>query len=117
MAALEVRDAPIFAAPGVAVAGEVDIATAPLLQEAVEAAIRTSQGVFVVDLADVPFVDSAGVKVLLRARSLLGREERELVLVCPPGPVLHALETLGIAELFAIFASRSAAARALVPLA
>jgi anti-anti-sigma factor len=63
----------------------------------------------------VTFMDSSGVNVLLRARALLGREERDVVLICPPGGVLHVLEVIGVAELFAVFASRAAAARHLVP--
>jgi anti-sigma B factor antagonist len=112
---LEVRDAPLSGAPGVAVSGEVDVATAPVLEGALDTAIRESRGVFVVDFSDVTFMDSSGVNVLLRARALLGRQERDVVLVCPPGGVLHVLEVIGVADLFAVFASRGAAARRLVP--
>jgi anti-anti-sigma factor len=112
--AIEVREAPLAGAPGVSVIGEIDAATAPILEEAVESRILATHGAFVIDLGEVPFLDSGGANVLLRARALLGREDRELVLVCPPGPVLHVLETLRIADVFALFASRSAAARSLV---
>jgi anti-sigma B factor antagonist len=113
--ALEVRDAPLSGAPGVVVVGEVDIATAPTLEEALDTSIRESTGAFVIDFCEVTFMDSSGVNVLLRARALLGREERDVVLICPPGGVLHVLEVIGVAELFAVFASRAAAARHLVP--
>jgi anti-anti-sigma factor len=113
--ALEVCDAPLGGAPGIAVRGEVDMATAPVLEAALDAAIRAATGAFVVDIDEVTFMDSAGINVLLRARSLLGREERDLVLICPPGGVLHALEVIRVADLFAVFASRAAAARRLVP--
>jgi anti-sigma B factor antagonist len=112
---LEVRDAPLSGAPGISVAGEVDMATGPMLEESLDAAIRNSTGAFVIDVADVTFMDSAGINVLLRARALLGREDRDVLLICPPGGVLHALEVIRVAELFAVFATRSAAARRLVP--
>ena len=112
---LDVRDAPLAGAPGLAVRGEVDAATAPHLEEALDASIRETVGALVLDLAEVAFMDSSGINVLMRARALLGREERDLVLICPSGPVLHVLEVVGIAELFTRFASRSAAARHLVP--
>jgi anti-sigma B factor antagonist len=112
--ALQVRDAPLSGAPGVAVAGEVDVATGMVLEEAIDGAIRASRGAFVIDLTEVTFMDSAGINVLLRARALLGRQDRDVVLVCPPGGVLHVLEVIGVADQFAIFASRSAAARQLV---
>jgi anti-anti-sigma factor len=114
-AALEVHDAPLSGAPGVAITGEVDLASGPVLEAALDRAIRESTGVFVIDFCDVTFMDSAGVNVLLRARALLGREERDVVLICPPGGVLHVLEVIGVADLFAVFASRAAAARHLIP--
>ena len=52
------------------------------------------------DLSGLAFMDSAGVNELLRARSLLGREERALVVRCPPGPVRRVLDLVGVAELF-----------------
>src|SRR4051794_6794206 len=113
--ALEVRETPLSGAPGVTVTGEVDVATGKVLEEAIDRAIRGSTGAFVIDLCDVTFMDSAGVNVLLRARALLGRQERDVALVCPPGGVLHVLEVVGVADLFVIFASRAAAARHLVP--
>ena len=91
------------------------MATGKLLEEAIDHAIRTSTGAFVIDLCDVTFMDSSGVNVLLRARALLGREERDVVLICPPGGVLHVLEVIGVADLFVVFASRAAAARHLIP--
>ena len=82
----EVEAASVSGAPGVVVRGEVDISTATQLTAAIDAAIRESVGAFVVDLSGVEFLDSSGVHVLVRARAVLGREERELVVVCPPGP-------------------------------
>jgi anti-anti-sigma regulatory factor len=51
--------------------------------------------------------------VLLRARALLGREERALVIVCPPGPARRILEVAGITDLLALFNSRDHAATSL----
>ena len=53
--------------------------------------------------------------MLLRARALLGREDRALVIVCPPGPVLRLFEMVGIADPLFLYPSREGAARALVP--
>jgi anti-sigma B factor antagonist len=102
-------------APGVAVHGEVDISVAEALEEALEAAIRESVGAFVVDLSDLDFIESTGLQVLLRARGLLGREDRALAVVCPHGPVRRVFELSGLSELFVLFPSREAAAAALVP--
>jgi anti-sigma B factor antagonist len=111
----EIADAGLGGAPGVAVRGEVDVSAVPALATALDAAIRESEGAFVIDLCDVDFLDSSGVTLLLRARALLGREDRQLVVVCPPGPVRRIFEVAGIVDLLALFESREAAARALVP--
>src|SRR4051794_7212373 len=74
-------------APGVAVRGEVDLEGVPALEAALEAAIRESAGALVIDLSEVEFIDSSGLQVLLRARALLGREDRALAVVCPFGRV------------------------------
>jgi hypothetical protein len=72
-------------------------------------------GAFIIDLSDVGFLDSSGLHVLLRARSLLGREDRALAVICRPGPVRRVLELSGTADLFYIYGSREDAAAALVP--
>jgi anti-sigma B factor antagonist len=102
-------------APGLAVHGEVDISVAETLEEALEAAIRESAGAFVVDLSDLDFIESTGLQVLLRARGLLGREDRALAVVCPHGPVRRVFELSGLSELFALYPSREEAVAALVP--
>jgi anti-anti-sigma factor len=85
---------------GLAVRGELDTATAGELDIALQAALLETEGDFVLDLCGLTFMDSAGVNELLRARSLLGREERSLVVRCPDGPVRRVLDLVGIAELF-----------------
>ena len=110
-----VMRAPSSGAPGVLVRGEVDVGTAPKLSVALDAAIRESQGAFVIDLCDVAFLDSSGVSVLVRARAILGREERALVTVCPPGPARRIFELARIDDLLNLFDSRDQAAASLQP--
>ena len=42
----------------------------------------------------------------MRARALLGREDRVLGLICPPGSTRRALEITGVDELVALYGSR-----------
>ena len=114
--AFAIELAPLLGVPGVLVRGEVDLDTAPRLTAALEAAMRESRGPFVVDLSDVTFLDSSGVNVLLRARALLGREERDLVLVCPPGSARRIFEVAAIVDLFVLCDSRDEAAASLQPI-
>lgn len=104
--AFAVVDLPLEAVAGVAVRGEVELATAPELTAALDEAIRNSSGVFVVDLGTVDFLDSCGIHCLVRARAMLGREDRPLALICPPGNVRRVLGIAGIDELVALYDSR-----------
>ena len=101
--------------PGLTVRGELDMASGPQLEEAVDAAIRASVGAFVLDFCDLEFLDSSGLTIVLRARAMLARDERALALVCPPGPVRRLLELAGVAELLFLYDSRADVDAALIP--
>ena len=113
--AFGVERAGLRGAPGVTIHGEVDVSAVPSLVQALDGAIRDSAGAFVIDLCDVDFLDSTGLGALLRARALLGREERALAVVCPPGPARRLFEVAGVADVLFLFGSREEAAAALVP--
>jgi anti-anti-sigma factor len=111
----ELDDSGLSDAPGVAVHGEVDISVVEALEEALDHAIRESAGAFIVDLSDLDFIESRGLAALVRARGLLGREDRELAVVCPHGPVRRVFELAGLSDLFVLYGSREEAVAALVP--
>ena len=97
----------------VAISGEVDVAAVPALERALEAAIETTAGGFVVDLSGVEFMDSSGLLAILNARGLLARDGRALTVVCPAGPVRHLLEVAGVSKLLLVCDSREDAEAAL----
>jgi anti-anti-sigma factor len=103
-------------APGVALAGELDLTGTELVEVCVQSALLDGEGALVLDLDGLTFMDSTGVNALLRARSLLGRERRDLVVVCRRNsPVHRVLELVGVVDLLAPFETRAQAAAALVP--
>ena len=53
---------------------------------------------------------SVGVGLLQRARALLGRDERVMVVICPSGAVRRVLELVGVEELLVLFDSAEDAA-------
>jgi anti-sigma B factor antagonist len=111
--AFAVDDLGLEAVAGVAVRGEIELASAPELTAALDAAIRNTAGPFAVDLSTVGFLDSTGISCLVRARALLGADDRTLALICPPGSTRRVLELTGLDELVALYASREELARAL----
>jgi anti-anti-sigma regulatory factor len=110
----EVLQADLGAAPGLAVRGNVDVAAVPPLEEALEAAIKTTIGAFVIDLS-VEFLDRSDLLAVLHARGPLARDQRALAVVFPPGRVRQLFEVGGAAEPFFLYDSREDVDAALVP--
>lgn len=77
--------------------GDIDMTNAgPLEQKAVLALLNTDSGL-TIDLTDVEYIDSAGIRALLSVRRLLEERQQRLLLVIPPDSVLNkALEVGGV---------------------
>ena len=114
---LESRATTVGGASAIALSGALDLETAPHFGEEVELAVWGTVGAFVLDLSGVTFLDSSGLHALLRARAYLAREDRPLLLVCPPGPPRRVLDLAGVLDTFVVYADCEAAAAALVPAA
>jgi anti-anti-sigma factor len=81
----------------VAVVGAVDVASAPVLDRVLERVVQDRTTAMTVDLRDVGFLDSSGVRVLFRAL----RRNRTLgvaMLLCiaPSAPVTRVLHLSGM---------------------
>jgi anti-sigma B factor antagonist len=85
---------------GLSVRGEVDVATAPRLAEALREAASASSGDVTVDVSGVTFMDSTGLSALVEARRGLG--DRRLVLSGASPMLLRLLEITGLADVFVI---------------
>ena len=86
----------------VRVQGELDMATAPGLSRAMATALDGSPSTLAVDLSDLSFVDSTGIRVLITACRRAGTEGCSFVLRSPTRPVLKALRLTGVDRLMAI---------------
>jgi anti-sigma B factor antagonist len=83
-------------------AGEIDLATAPLLKSSLVGRLGEGYTRFVVDLAAVRYLDSTGLGVLIGfARRLT--EDGVVVLAQPPAPVSALLEITGLDATFEVF--------------
>lgn len=87
------------------VAGELDIATAPRLCARLDATRAGRKPRLLVDLTDVDFCDSTGLRALLGAASEVRAHGGRFAIVCPPsGDVARLLEVVGAGEWMAIHA-------------
>jgi len=88
--------------------GELDLATVALLQEQLDRAIR-GRGAVVIDLSGLRFIDSSGLRMLLRAERQLRASGEQLVLVYGSRAVRRAFELTSLDHYFAWCDSPSAA--------
>lgn len=82
--------------------GELDMATAPVLDRALTAALASAGGAVVVDMSSLTFMDSTGIAVLLGAARRAEAAGRSLVVRSPNRPVLKAFRLTGVDQILAI---------------
>ncbi len=100
------EDRPASGAHVIAVAGEVDIFTAPELKRAIGAAIDDGARELVVDLTETRFLDSTALGVLIGAVKRLRPLEGRLVIVNVEASTAKTFEITGLDQIFTIVASR-----------
>jgi len=83
-------------------AGELDVNTAPELREQLARLIAADTSLIVVDLADVSFVDSTALSVLVSALKRLRQADGDLELASPNPSVRRVFEITGLTRLFTI---------------
>jgi anti-sigma B factor antagonist len=92
------------------VQGEIDLMTAPMLREALIPVVKHHTGPVVVDLSEVPFMDSTGVHVLMGTLGRLQPQNRALALVChEQGQVHRILALAGLLDTVTVYRSLESA--------
>jgi anti-sigma B factor antagonist len=89
--------------------GEIDLATAPNLKAALDAAIDEGARYVLVDFADVAFLDSTGIGVLLSVERKLRARDGALIVVCDDPLIRRVFEISGLTDVLNIRPSRRAA--------
>src|SRR5687767_10178611 len=87
----------------IAVAGEIDLATAPALRGVLFGVIEAgAHATVVLDIADVTFIDSTGLGVVVDAHRRLADEHRRLVVAHPTPGASRVIEVAGLDHLLDI---------------
>jgi len=83
--------------------GDLDPATAPLLEQAVQQAVDTA-GVdrVVLDLGGLAFIDSSGLRVFVTARQALSERGATLLLRNPSANTKRLLDITGLGEIISV---------------
>ena len=79
--------------------GEIDLANAPQLELCIDGVVGLTKGAVVIDLANVGYIDSTGLSILLTAHEQLGDAARTLIIRNPSSQVRRLLELCGVNHL------------------
>ena len=95
------------------VSGRLDGSNSKEFEAAVKGAIAAGDRALVMDLADLAYVSSAGLRAILLTAETLWDQEAEFVICSVPGSVLEILEISGFDKLITIRPDRAEALAAI----
>jgi anti-sigma B factor antagonist len=80
----------------IAVAGEIDLATVPELERAIDSALLSDSLPLVIDLTESSFMDSTGLRALVMAKRRFDEEGRSFAIAVSRGPVSRLIGLSGV---------------------
>lgn len=93
--------------------GRIDATTSAQLERMLHGPIEAAQRFVLVDLAQVTYMSSSGLRVLLVAAKELHQRDGSLVLCCLQPSVSRVLRMTGLSEILPLYQTRDAALQAL----
>lgn len=93
--------------------GEVDIASVPVLQEALGRQLDAGLKRLVMDLQALTYLDSTGLGCITAARRRAREAGGDLILICTNARILRLLAITGLDHVFVVCRNRDEAAKAL----
>ena len=93
--------------------GRIDALNAREFQSELSAAIDDEAGAVLLDLEDLSYISSAGLRVILLVAKDLRKRDAKLALCSLQAPIREVFETSGFDQILALHASRAEALAAL----
>lgn len=97
----------------IAFGGEIDVASAVMVRDALDRVIAAGHHRIVVDLDEVRFIDSTGLGVLVGRLKAVRDLGGDLQISCTSPRIIRVLSITGLDEVFGVHASTDAAIAAL----
>ena len=80
----------------ISVTGEIDLATVPDLEKAIDSVFSANSHPLVIDLRDSSFMDSTGLKALVMANRRFDENGRGFAIAVSAGPVSRLIDLSGV---------------------
>jgi anti-sigma B factor antagonist len=93
----------------ISVSGEIDVYTAPSLRERLNDLVASGHYDLIVDMAQVEFLDSTGLGVLVGGLKRVRSQDGTLRLVCAQEKILKVFRITGLTKVFPIHGTLEAA--------
>jgi anti-anti-sigma factor len=104
-ASVTVPEADGVAYPMVTLAGEIDATNSEELHSVLDSVVKEHPRLMLVELSGLSFMDSTGLRMLLRANRGLDREGGVVALVAPQGSVARVLQLTKADQLIPVYDS------------
>jgi anti-sigma B factor antagonist len=88
-----------------AVEGELDLASSPTLEQAIDSVSEDDIDLLIVDLRELRFMDSTGLHALVKANKRAGEAGRKFAVVQGGAQIQRLLSLTGVGELLTVAAS------------
>ncbi len=98
--------------PVLTVSGRLDASTVHVLERALMRALSQDTRAVVVDAAEITYISSSGLRVLLAARRQIRERGGDILLCSLPPNVRDVMNMVGFTALFSIFENSDAAKQA-----
>ncbi len=85
----------------IALEGKLSVATSPDLEAAIQG-LPEDTNEFVIDLANLEYISSAGLRVLVSTEKIAGQRNGKMVLQHPNEEVSEVFDMTGLADVFTI---------------
>jgi anti-anti-sigma factor len=88
------------------VAGDIDLATGPVLADAIGNVIDDGAFEVWVDLTRTAFMDSTGIHLLLDVRRRLDELDRRLAIICPGDEIRTTFAVTGVDRMLPLYSAK-----------
>ena len=107
--AMEITERRMADTVTLSLSGKLDATTAKAFEEKIFAQMESGERRFIIDLAQLDYISSAGLRVFMLAGKRLSSANGKMVLCALKDPVKEVFDIAGFSSIFSVYGSRDEA--------